>query len=72
MIVMDPADLDLSVAMQRHQFAAPLTNWMPSLDEVLVEALASDPAFEIDWFLAAVLMSTPAGHAEPERLPLAS
>ena len=73
MIVLHPSDVDLSAARQRHQFVAPLATWAPPLDDALVEALASDPSFEIDWFLAAVLMSTPATErAETTRLPLAS
>jgi hypothetical protein len=75
MIMLHPADLDLSIALAQPRSAAPppVAGGAPLADAALIEALASDPAFEIDWFLAAVLMSTPAAErAEAKSLPLAS
>jgi len=63
MIVLHPSDLDLSATAARPYGTAasmPVATWALPADDALLDALASDPSFEIDWFLAAVLMSTPA------------
>jgi hypothetical protein len=68
MIVLHPSDLDRSMtAAWPYEPAAssPVATWtLSSTEDAFLDALASDPSFEIDWFLAAVLMSTPAGARE--------
>jgi hypothetical protein len=72
MIVLDPSDLEPATSNRQRGPSVPLTTWLPPLDDTILDALASDPSFEIDWFLAAVLMSTPAvERAQIESLPLA-
>jgi hypothetical protein len=72
MIALHPPDLDVVVTGQQRRPAAPLTTWMPPFDDATLDALTGNPSFEIDWFLAAVLMSTPAAErADTGSLPLA-
>jgi hypothetical protein len=67
MIELYPPDTDRSAARRRHRASAtaPSTMPIPSASATPDEVVSSDLSFEIDWFLAAVLMSTPAGAGEP-------
>jgi hypothetical protein len=68
MIALHPIDTDRPAARRRHlaSSTAPSTMPIPSPSAALDEVVSSDLSFEIDWFLAAVLMSTPAGEPAAE------
>jgi hypothetical protein len=68
MIALHTIDTDRSAARRRHLASATAPSTMPipsAPPAALDEVVSSDLSFEIDWFLAAVLMSTPAGTVDP-------
>jgi hypothetical protein len=67
MISLHPIDTDRAAARRRHLASATAPSTIPisSLSATFDDVVSSDLSFEIDWFLAAVLMSTPAGAGDP-------